>query len=204
MAGSVLGEKVLRKEDPRFLTEGGIYLDDLEHPLLEGATYVVYARSQVAHGIITDIDISEAEGMPGVVAVHTAETLGLEPAPSNYNPAVARTLLARRGDKVRWVGEPVVAVVAETYEQATDAAQAVFIDIDPLPAVIDLREALTSDTHLYEAAGGNAVFDSTAFGGSTNSGEEFFAPIQFINPSKFSVTLFFSSSGSTRIFKCLG
>jgi len=180
MAGSVLGEKVLRKEDPRFLTEGGIYLDDLEHPLLEGATYVVYARSQVAHGIITDIDISEAEGMPGVVAVHTAETLGLEPAPSNYNPAVARTLLARRGDKVRWVGEPVVAVVAETYEQATDAAQAVYIDIDPLPAVIDLREALTSDTHLYEAAGGNAVFDSTAFGGSTNSGEEFFADCEVV------------------------
>ena len=180
MAGSVLGEKVLRKEDPRFLTEGGIYLDDLEHPLLEGATYVVYARSQVAHGTITDIDISEAEGMPGVVAVHTAETLGLEPAPSNYNPAVARTLLARRGDKVRWVGEPVVAVVAETYEQATDAAQAVFIDIDPLPAVIDLREALTSDTHLYEAAGGNAVFDSTAFGGSTNSGEEFFADCEVV------------------------
>lgn len=180
MAGSVLGEKVLRKEDPRFLTEGGIYLDDLEHPLLEGATYVVYARSQVAHGIITDIDISEAEGMPGVVAVHTAETLGLEPAPSNYNPAVARTLLARRGDKVRWVGEPVVAVVAETYEQATDAAQAVFIDIDPLPAVIGLREALTSDTHLYEAAGGNAVFDSTAFGGSTNSGEEFFADCEVV------------------------
>ncbi len=180
MAGSVLGEKVLRKEDPRFLTDGGIYLDDLEHPLLEGATYVVYARSQVAHGIITDIDISEAEGMPGVVAVHTAETLGLEPAPSNYNPAVARTLLARRGDKVRWVGEPVVAVVAETYEQATDAAQAVFIDIDPLPAVIDLREALTSDTHLYEAAGGNAVFDSTAFGGSTNSGEEFFADCEVV------------------------
>ena len=180
MAGSVLGEKVLRKEDPRFLTEGGIYLDDLEHPLLEGATYVVYARSQVAHGIITDIDISEAEGMPGVVAVHTAETLGLEPAPSNYNPAVARTLLARRGDKVRWVGEPVVAVVAETYEQATDAAQAVFIDIDPLPAVIDLREALTSDTHLYEAAGGNAVFDSTAFGGATNSGEEFFADCEVV------------------------
>ena len=180
MAGSVLGEKVLRKEDPRFLTEGGIYLDDLEHPLLEGATYVVYARSQVAHGIITDIDISEAEGMPGVVAVHTAETLGLEPAPSNYNPAVARTLLARRGDKVRWVGEPVVAVVAETYEQATDAAQAVYIDIDPLPAVIDLRDALTSDTHLYEAAGGNAVFDSTAFGGSTNSGEEFFADCEVV------------------------
>jgi len=180
MAGSVLGEKVLRKEDPRFLTEGGVYLDDLKHPLLEGAAYVVYARSQVAHGIVTEIDISEAEGMPGVIAVHTAESLGLEPAPSNYNPAVARTLLARRGDKVRWVGEPVVAVVAETYEQATDAAQAVFIDIDPLPAVVDLREALTSDTHLYEAAGGNAVFDSTVFGASVNSGEEFFADCEVV------------------------
>ena len=180
MAGSVLGEKVLRKEDPRFLTEGGIYLDDLRHPLLEGAAHVVYARSQVAHGVIVDIDISEAEGMPGVIAVHTAETLGLEPAPSNYNPAVARTLLARRGDKVRWVGEPVVAVVAETYEQATDAAQAVFIDIDPLPAVVDLREALTSGTHLYEAAGGNAVFDSTVFGAAVNSGDEFFADCEVV------------------------
>ena len=180
MAGSVLGEKVLRKEDPRFLTEGGMYLDDLKHPLLEGAAYVVYARSQVAHGVIVDIDISEAENLPGVIAVHTAETLGLEPAPSNHNPAVARTLLARQGDKVRWVGEPVVAVVAETYEQATDAAQAVFIDIDPLPAVVDLREALTSDTHLYEAAGGNAVFDSTVFGAAVNSGEDFFADCEVV------------------------
>lgn len=180
MAGSVLGEKVLRKEDPRFLTEGGMYLDDLKHPLLEGAAHVVYARSQVAHGVIVDIDISEAENLPGVIAVHTAETLGLEPAPSNYNPAVARTLLARQGDKVRWVGEPVVAVVAETYEQATDAAQAVFIDIDPLPAVVDLREALTSDTHLYEAAGGNAVFDSTVFGAAVNSGEDFFADCEVV------------------------
>ncbi|MBL6759245.1 MAG: xanthine dehydrogenase family protein molybdopterin-binding subunit [Ilumatobacteraceae bacterium] len=180
MAGSVLGEKVLRKEDPRFLTEGGMYLDDLKHPLLEGAAHVVYARSQVAHGVIVDIDISEAENLPGVIALHTAETLGLEPAPSNYNPAVARTLLARQGDKVRWVGEPVVAVVAETYEQATDAAQAVFIDIDPLPAVVDLREALTSDTHLYEAAGGNAVFDSTVFGAAVNSGEDFFADCEVV------------------------
>ena len=180
MAGSVLGEKVLRKEDPRFLTEGGMYLDDLKHPLLEGAAHVVYARSQVAHGVIVDIDISEAENLPGVIALHTAETLGLEPAPSNYNPAVARTLLARQGDKVRWVGEPVVAVVAETYEQATDAAQAVFIDIDPLPAVVDLREALTSDTHLYEAAGGNAVFDSTVYGAAVNSGEDFFADCEVV------------------------
>ena len=68
---------------------------------------------------------------------------------------MARTLLA--SGKVRWVGEPIAAILAETYEQATDAAQAVVADIDPLPTLIDLEEALTSETHVYEAAGGNAA-----------------------------------------------
>ena len=178
MAGSVLGERVLRKEDPKFLTTGGVYLDDLRHPLLDGAAFVVFARSPIAHGTITGIDTSDAEGMPGVIAVHTAESLGLEPTPSNFNPGVARTLLAK--DRVRWVGEPIVAVIAETYEQATDAAQAVYVDIDPLPAVIDLEEALASDTVLYEAAGSNAVFDSVAFGGGTTSGPDFFAGCEVV------------------------
>ena len=117
MAGSVLGEKVLRKEDPKFLTTGGVYIDDFIDPRLEGAAHVVFARSPVAHGTINSIDTSEAEGMPGVLAVHTAASLALEPQPSSFNPAVARTLLA--SDKVRWVGEPIAAIVAETYEQAT-------------------------------------------------------------------------------------
>ena len=60
MAGSVLGERVLRKEDPKFLTTGGVYLDDLRHPLLDGAAFVVFARSPIAHGTITGIDISDA------------------------------------------------------------------------------------------------------------------------------------------------
>ena len=172
MAGSVLGEKVLRKEDPKFLTSGGDYLADIDEPMLAGAAFVVFARSPMAHGTITSIDTSDAEGMPGVLGVYTSSSLGLAPTPSTFNPAVARTLLA--SDRVRWVGEPVVAVVAETYAQATDAAQAVFIDIDPLPAVVDMKEALTSSTHLYEAAGSNAVFDSAIFGGQPTTGSAFF------------------------------
>jgi carbon-monoxide dehydrogenase large subunit len=168
----VLGEKVLRKEDPKFLTTGGVYIDDFTDPRLDGGAHVVFARSQVAHGTINSIDTTEAAGMPGVIAVHTAASLGLEPQPSNFNPGVARTLLA--SGKVRWVGEPIAAIIAETYEQATDAAQTVIADIDPLPALIDLEQALASDVHIYEAAGGNAVFDSVYMGGTPNTGPEFF------------------------------
>mgnify|MGYP001481684970 CR=1 FL=1 len=138
MAGSVLGEKVLRKEDPKFLTTGGVYMDDFDDPRLAGAGWVVYARSPIAHGTITSIDIDEAQGMPGVIGVYTAQSLGLEPAPSPFNPGVARTLLA--SDKVRWVGEPLAAVVAETYAEAVDAAQTIIADIEPLPALIDMED----------------------------------------------------------------
>jgi carbon-monoxide dehydrogenase large subunit len=168
----VLGERVLRKEDPKFLTTGGVYIDDFQDPRLDGAAHVVFARSPFAHGTIRSIDISEAASMPGVIAVHTAESLNLQPTPSGFNPGVARTLLA--SGKVRWVGEPIAAVVAETYEQATDAAQTIIADIDPLPALIDLEQSLASDLHIYEAAGGNAVFDSTFMGGTPNTGPEFF------------------------------
>jgi carbon-monoxide dehydrogenase large subunit len=126
----------------------------------------------VAHGTINSIDTSAAEGMPGVLAVHTAASLALEPQPSAFNPHVARTLLA--SDKVRWVGEPIAAIIAETYEQATDAAQTVDADIDPLPVLLDLEQSLASDTHIYAAAGGNAVFDSVSIGGKPNTGLEFF------------------------------
>ena len=127
--GSILGERVIRKEDPKFLTSGGKYLDDLNDvPELAGAAHVVYVRSAVAHGTITSIDTSEAAAMPGVLGVFTAADLGLEPAPSPFNPTVARTLLA--SDRVRYVGEPIAAVVAETAQQATDAAEAVVVDYD--------------------------------------------------------------------------
>ena len=91
MAGSILGTRVQRKEDPKFLTTGGVYVDDLTDDRLDGAAHVVYARSAVAHGTILSIDVDEAKGMPGVLGVFTAESLELEPVPSPFNPAVTRT-----------------------------------------------------------------------------------------------------------------
>jgi carbon-monoxide dehydrogenase large subunit len=178
LVGSVLGERVVRKEDPKLLTSGGVYLDDVVDDRLAGAAYVVYARSHIAHGLIESINASEAREMPGVVGVFTADDLALEPVVSKFSPNVARTLLA--SDRVRWVGEPVVAVVAETYEQATDAAQTIEIDIDPLLALTNVEQALASDVHIYPAVGSNAVHDSTAMGGSVNSGPEYFAECEVV------------------------
>ncbi|MEX2628069.1 MAG: xanthine dehydrogenase family protein molybdopterin-binding subunit [Ilumatobacteraceae bacterium] len=184
MVGSILGNRVLRKEDPKFLTTGGVYLDDIhDEPMLDGAVHVAYARSTAAHGRIAEIETDEAAAMPGVLGIHTAASLGLEPVPSNFNPAVARTLLA--SDKVRYVGEPVVAVVAETYEQAVDAAQAVFIDIEPLEALIDIEAALASDNLIYEGAGSNVVFDTTALGMPENTGDEYFADCEVVVEGRF-------------------
>jgi carbon-monoxide dehydrogenase large subunit len=184
MAGSILGERVQRKEDPKFLTTGGVYVDDLQDDRLAGAAWAVYVRSTVAHGTILSVDAEEARSMPGVIAVHTAESLGLQPVPSPFNPAVSRTLLA--GDKVRYVGEPVAVVVAETIEQGTDAAESVFIDIDVLPAHVDPEAAVNSDNLIYEAVGSNAVFDTTALGMPENSpAADFFADCEVVVNGRF-------------------
>lgn len=183
MAGSILGNRVLRKEDPKFLTSGGVYLDDLHDDRLAGAAYVAYARSPMAHGVLGDIDISEALTMPGVLAVHTAASLGLEPVPAAFNPAVSRTLLA--SDKVRYVGEPIAAVIADTYEHAVDAAATIFADIESLPALVDVEEAMTSSTLIFESAGSNVVFDTTALGLPENSGDEFFADCEVVVTGRF-------------------
>ena len=180
MAGSILGNRVLRKEDPKFLTTGGVYVDDmLDEPLLEGAAYVTYVRSTVAHGVITGIDTSAALEMPGVLAVYTAADLGLQPVPSDFNPTVARGLLAI--DKVRFVGEPVAVVITEERQQGEDAAEQVIIDYDVLPAVMDIEESLTSSTLLYESAGSNVVFDTMVLGLPDNSGTSFFEGCEVVS-----------------------
>ncbi len=185
MAGaSILGTRVQRKEDPKFLTTGGVYSDDVSDPRLDGAVYAVFVRSMVAHGVIESIDVDGAKEMPGVLAVHTAETLGLEPIPSPFNPAAARSLLA--SDKVRHVGEPVAVVVAETLQQATDAAELVFVDYEFLPALVDIEAALASDTLIYEAAGSNGVFDTTALGIPENTDTaEYFADCEVTVTGRF-------------------
>ena len=182
--GSILGTRVQRKEDPKFLTTGGVYADDVDDPRLAGAAQAVYVRSTVAHGTIESIDIDSALEMPGVLAIHTAESLGLEPIPSPFNPASARTLLA--SEKVRHVGEPVAVVVAETQQQATDAAEMVFVEYEFLPALVDLEASLGSEILIYEAAGSNAVFDTTALGLPENSpAEEFFADCEVTVTGRF-------------------
>jgi aerobic carbon-monoxide dehydrogenase large subunit len=173
VAGSILGNRVLRKEDPKFLTTGGKYVDDLlDEPALHGALHVTYVRSSVAHGTITSIDASAALALPGVVAVFTASDLGLAPVPSDFNPMVARGMLAI--DKVRFVGEPVAAVITTDARIGEDAVERVIVDYDVLPALIDMEQAMTSSTLIYEGAGSNVVFDTMVLGLPDNSGESFF------------------------------
>jgi aerobic carbon-monoxide dehydrogenase large subunit len=171
VTGSILGNRVLRKEDPKFLTTGGVYVDDLlDEPLLAGALHVTYARSTMAHARITGIDTSDAAKAPGVVAVFTAADLGLEPVPGVFNPAVAKTPLA--SDVVRYVGEPVAIVVTKERNQGEDAAELIVVDYEPLEVLLDPEAAVASSTLLYPSTGSNVVFDSTGLGmpGLTDDG----------------------------------
>ncbi len=184
MGGSILGNRVLRKEDPKFLTTGGKYVDDLlDEPLLVNAVHVTYARSSVAHGNILSIDTSEAAAMPGVIAVFTGADLGLQPMPSAFNPAATRTLLAM--DKVRYVGEPLAIIVSETREQGEDASEAIIVDYDVLEAFVDVEQAMASSTLLYDACGSNVVFDTTALGIPENTGDDFFADCEVVVKGRF-------------------
>ncbi len=154
---SILGTRVVRREDPAFLTRGGTYLADLDDPRLAGAATVLFVRSQIAHGRIASIDKGGAEEMPGVIAVLTANDLGLDLLPANppAPPTMRQAPLAT--DTVRFVGEPVVAVLAESEAQAMDAAEQVWVDIDPLPPLVDVHEAATDELLLFPEAGTNTA-----------------------------------------------
>ncbi len=162
---SILGNRVLRTEDPRFLTAGGTYTADLRDPVLDGALHVTFVRSMVAHGTITDIDLVEARRSPGVVAAYSADDLADMPllplAVPLLNPLHARPVLA--ADKVRFVGEPLAVIVSETPEAGVDAAESVWADIEFLPAVLTPEQALDGDTLLFEEVGNNISLD-LAFG----------------------------------------
>ena len=184
MAGSILGNRVLRKEDPKFLTTGGVYVDDMHaEPLLAGAAHVTFVRSQMAHATILGIDVSAALQAPGVIAVHTAASLGLAAETSSYNPGVSRTLLA--SDRVRYVGKPVAVVVTEHANQGEDAADLVVIDYEPLEVLIDIEAAMTSSTLIYPAAGSNIVIDSTVWGMPDVSGDDFFSDCEVVVKGRF-------------------
>ena len=138
-AGSLVGAPVRRVEDPTLLRGEGTFIDNLP---LEGALHLAFVRSPVAHATIRSIDLTEARAMPGVVAVYTADDLDFPDyvGMMQLNPQAIRPSLAK--EKVRFVGDPVAVVVAETKAQAVDAAEAVIVDYDPLPAVVDMEDAL--------------------------------------------------------------
>jgi carbon-monoxide dehydrogenase large subunit len=176
---SMLGTDVIRKEDPALLTVGGNYVDDLP---AEGAVHVAFVRSQVAHGTIVEIDTEDAAGMPGVIGIFTAADLELTPYPPGmpmFNAAMTRTRLAT--DRVRYVGEPVAAVVAETHIQAVDAVEAMFADIEPLDPVISVHESLADENLLFPEAGTNTVFAIPASGADVFAGCDVKVELSFRN-----------------------
>jgi carbon-monoxide dehydrogenase large subunit len=159
---SILGTRVLRTEDPGFLTTGAVYTDDLQDERLAGACYVHFVRSTVAHARIGGIGVSAAAEADGVVAVYTGGDLaaaGVNPARPmmpNMNQQMVQPLLAT--DVVRFVGEPVAAVVTEEPYQGEDAMELVDVDYEPLPAVVDAGDALSGAKGLlFPEAGTNVV-----------------------------------------------
>jgi carbon-monoxide dehydrogenase large subunit len=140
----LVGTRVKRREDPRLIQGRATYVDDVQ---LAGMLHLAFKRSDIAHGQIASIDTSAAEAMDGVEAVFTGEQvkamlagpmplLSPFPAPAHYPMAV---------DRVRYVGEPIAVVAATSYYTARDALDAIVVEYDPLPAVVDPERAMAGD-----------------------------------------------------------
>ena len=160
----VLGAPVKRVEDPRFITGKGRYLDDIK---LQSMAHLAILRSPYAHANIRSVDVSAAKAMPGVLAAFIGADIPYNPLPMAWpaggsagiqnNVNTPRTLAT---DSVKWTGEGVAAVVAETPEQAFDALEAIKVDWEPLPAVVDAEKATQPGApQLHENAPNNVVFE---------------------------------------------
>src|SRR5579875_1850226 len=158
--GSILGTRVQRVEDPEFLTTGAVYTEDLRDERLAGALRLTVVRSPIAHARIASIDTSASAAAPGCVAVFTAADLDDVPEqrpPLPVYPAeMAQPLLAR--DVVRYVGQPVAAVLTDDRYLGEDVAELVEVDYDPLPPVVDPREALERGTLLFPGREDNVAY----------------------------------------------
>ena len=160
-----VGQPVRRTEDPVLLKGQGRYTDDLNEP---GQAYACMVRSVHAHGNIKAIEVANAKQMPGVLAIYTAADLAAYGAHKCVPPLMNRDGTPMKkpvrkslaSDKVRWVGDPVACVVAETALQARDAAEAVELDIEPLPAVSLASEAARPGApRIYDDVPGNVACD---------------------------------------------
>ena len=145
MTTRFFGAPVKRNEDRKLLTGRALFIDDVELP---GMLHAAFLRSQVAHARIKSIDVSEALKRPGVVAVYTAEDLGpyWKPGPLLVPPPPipgivfnTRTHVPLAKDTIRCAGEPIAIVVAESRYIAEDALDDIAVDLEILPAVVDLE-----------------------------------------------------------------
>ena len=165
MVEQSIGKSVLRKEDMRFITGHGRYTDDIN---LRGQTYGYFVRSPYAHAVVGEVDTSAAQSMPGVVAVLTGkqvaeDELGMLPCgwmihskdgsemKQPPHPVMAAT-------KVNYVGEPVALVVADSFDEAKNAAELVSVEYEELPAVVSTADA-QSCADIYEEAPGNTCYE---------------------------------------------
>ena len=159
-----IGASSKRREDVRFLTGNGRYTDDFN---ISGQAHAYFLRSEIAHGALKSIDSSKAEAMPGVLAVFTGKDFegvggipcGWQITDRNGEPMKepAHPVLAQ--GKVRHVGDPIAAVVAETLEQARDAAEAINAEIEELPAVVDMGAAVAGGQLVHDDIGTNLCYD---------------------------------------------
>ena len=170
-AAALIGQPVDRAEDLRFLTGRGQFVDDLKR---DGMLHAVVLRSSVAHGRIRAIDAAAARARPGVRAVITAAEIGedipviplrlanLPECKPYFQPVIA-------SDKVRYVGEPLAVVVADSQALAEDALEAIEVDIEKLPAVADRDTALSNASVLFEPTGSNCVIRYVATFGDADA-----------------------------------
>ncbi|MHB8459202.1 MAG: xanthine dehydrogenase family protein molybdopterin-binding subunit [Candidatus Limnocylindrales bacterium] len=166
MATDILGAPIKRVEDPRFITGKGRYVDDI---VLQGMVHAAILRSPYAHANIRSIDTSAAKAMPGVLAVIVGADIPYNPLPMAWpaggvagirNNINTPRILAT--DSVKWTGEGVAAVIAETPEQAFDALETITVDWEPLPTVVDAEAATKPGApQLHENAPNNVVFEWT-------------------------------------------
>jgi carbon-monoxide dehydrogenase large subunit len=166
MTDQGIGASVKRKEDLRFITGKGQYVDDINR---HGQAYAVFARSPVAHATINSIDVSEALASPGVLGVYTGADLAADkigglicgwmihskdgsPMKAGAHPALAQ-------GKVRYVGDHVAVVIAETLDQAKDAVGLIQVDYGELPAVVDVATAQAAGkAQIHDEAPNNTVY----------------------------------------------
>jgi carbon-monoxide dehydrogenase large subunit len=164
MTTDMLGQRVKRVEDQRLITGRGRYVDDIK---LQSMAYCAILRSPYAHANIRSVDTTAARSMPGVLDVMTGADIPYNPLPMAWPAGGSagiqnnvNTPRALATDSVKWTGEGVAAVIAETPEQAADALEAIVVDWEPLPAVVDAEKATQPGApQLHENAPNNVVFE---------------------------------------------